>query len=320
MRCPRDEALGVLCVGHLQGDELVAVACGGGDLVVVLEGGGIDEEFEGGAWLTHGGDLVVFPTVKIDVTHPGTHITGLRFHCHKSTVHKPDHVADGVHRTHLFLHEVVGLVVVEDLHLVGLVHVVVDGVGVVVELLRQLLVVFAADGYVLDEVGDFLTPFVTPRGLTAPMAMEALLNEAHLLLHSLFSIALKTGVEGRVDAQSIGVEVDVVGFRPCVQILLDGFAEIEGTTIVGLLHGIVQVDGYLCEGVQFVTGQFAVGEHVVEHDVATLEAVLGVDLGVVGGGGFQESHEDCRLLCGEILGRGLEVGLGCRLDAEDRRC
>ena len=207
-------------------------------------------------------------------------------------------------------------IIIKDLHRVRLIHVIINGIGIAIELLIQYLIVFTTLGDVLDKVGNLLPSFVAPRGLTAPMIVEPLLYGAHLFLHSLFSIALHTSVEGCIDLQSIGIEVYVVCLRPIFEIVLDGFAEIEGTPIVGLLNGIVQVDGYLRQRVQFPPREFIMLEHIVQHDIATSKAILGVNLGIVSGRRLQQTHQHCRLLSCQILRSRLEVSLGCRFDAE----
>ena len=282
----------------------------------MLKGRSIDKEFEGGTRLTHCGHLVILPAVEIDIAHPCTYIARLRLHRHKTAMHELDHIADGIHRAHLLLHQMVGGVVVEHLDRMWQVHIVIDRVGIIVILLCQNLVVIASYSDVLDEVGNFLPTLIAPRRLVAPMAVESLLNEAHLLLHRLFGIALQTGVERRVYLQAIGVEVDVILLRPILQIILDGFAEMEGTPIVGFLDRVVEVDGYLHQRIQFLTRQLSMFKHIVQHHIAAFKAVLRVDLGVVCRGRLQQAHQHCRLLCCQVLRSGLEIGFGSRLDAK----
>ena len=59
--------------------------------------------------------------------------------------------------------------------------------------------------------------------------------------------------------------------------------------------------------------------HVVEHDVAALHGVVGMDAGVVVGGGLEHTHQHGGLLHGQHFRRSAEIGLGGGLDAKGIR-
>ena len=56
--------------------------------------------------------------------------------------------------------------------------------------------------------------------------------------------------------------------------------------------------------------------HEVEHDVTAPEGVVGIDEGIIIGGGLEHTHEDGSVLGCQILGGTAEVGLAGCLDAE----
>ena len=121
-------------IHHLHREVLVLTRIAGGD--ALIHGLGVDEKLEGGARLTHGRYLIVFPRIEVDVAHPGLHMAGLRLHSHKTTVHEVDHIANGVHCRHFFLD--LTLVVVEDLHLMREVKIIVYGIQIAVEFLCKI--------------------------------------------------------------------------------------------------------------------------------------------------------------------------------------
>ena len=60
-------------------------------------------------------------------------------------------------------------------------------------------------------------------------------------------------------------------------------------------------------------------QHVAQHHVTAVHAVLGMQAGVIVGGGLEHAHQHGGLLGGQVLWRGVEIGLACRLDAEGVR-
>ena len=54
----------------------------------------------------------------------------------------------------------------------------------------------------------------------------------------------------------------------------------------------------------------------VEHDVAALDGVVGIDEGIVVGGGLEHAYEDGGVLRLQVFGRTAEVGLAGGLDAK----
>ena len=56
--------------------------------------------------------------------------------------------------------------------------------------------------------------------------------------------------------------------------------------------------------------------HVVEHDIAALDGIVGMDAGIIEGGGLEHTHEHGRLFSGQLFGGDAKVGLGSRFDAK----
>ena len=323
MRLPYRHSVALLVV-HVHADVGVAAAVGG--FRPLLHGCGVDKELEGRAGLAHGLDLVILPGVEVYVAHVCLDVARFGFHGHQTRVHELYHVAQGVdgrHEHFLFA------VVAEEFDLVGLVDVVRYGVGVVGVARLQHLVGIGLAHLVLDEARYGLSFLVAP-GLaqSLPVAVEALLYLAHLFAHGLFGVSLHARVERGVDFQAVGVDVEVG--TVLLDIVLHGFAEVEGLAVVGTLHVEVEAYGEVRKPVElglvgygslaeegFELG--AVGKHVVQHHVAALQGVLRIDARVIGRGGLEESYQHGCLLGLELLGRGVEVGLGSRLDAEGVR-
>ena len=110
------------------------------------------------------------------------------FHRHETAVHETYHIADGVHRGE-FLHDLT-ILIVEHLDGVGQVEIVVDGILVAVELLRQVFIHGLTLGDILDEVLDLDMALVLPGVDAAPVAVEGLLYLFHLFDGSLLGIFL----------------------------------------------------------------------------------------------------------------------------------
>ena len=122
-------------------------------------------------------------------------------------MHEAHHVAYGVHRAHHFLFQ---SFIAEHLHLVGEVQVICDGVRLIGETVFQVLVGLCPFGQVFDEIRDFLVVLVLPRRRVAPVLVEALLYDFHLLAGGFFRIFLHACVQGRINFQSVGIEVEFV--------------------------------------------------------------------------------------------------------------
>ena len=158
--------------------------------------------------------------------------------------------------------------------------------------------------------------FVLPGIHAAPMFVEGLLQLAHLVPCGLLGILLHAGVDGGIDFQTVGIEVNAVIAAPFFQVVGQGLAEVGGLTVVDLLYAVVQFNLFDGEGVEGFLCQVSVLEHVVEHHVATAHAVVRMQPWVIGGRGLEHAHEDGSLVGGEVFGGNAEVGLTGRLDAE----
>ena len=286
----------------------------------LVHGLAVDEELERGARLAHGCHLVVFPRLEVYVAHPGLHVACLGLDGHEAAVHEVLHVADGVHGRHLAYDA--ALVVVEELHLVGHVQVMEYGVLVAFELATQVAVVGRLPGQVFNEVGYLLVPLVAPRGLCSPVLVEGALYLLHLLHGGVLGIALHPGVERGIYLETLGVQrvaVISVLLAPVLQVVGHGLAEVVGLAVVGILNAEVQVNLRLLQRVARCLRQMPVQPHVVQHYIPAGQRVLRVDARVIVGGSLQQSHQDGRLLGGQIARQRAEVGLRSGLDAKGVR-
>ena len=300
---------------HLHREILVLAVVAGRD--TLIDGLGIDEELEGGSRLPLGCHLIIFPRVEVDVAHPGLDMAVLRFHRHEAAMHEAHHVADGVHRRQFLLHA--AFLIVEHFHRMGQVQVVIDGILVAVELLGEILVDRLSLGDILDEVLDLHVVGILPGVDGAPVAVEGLLQLLHLLVGSLLGILLHAGVDGGVDLQSLGVEgvaVVVVVLAPALQVVGHGLAEIVGVAVVDTLDAVVELDLEFLQRVALCLREMSVLLHEVEHDVAALQRIVGIDEGIIECGGLEHAHEDGGILGCEILRCAAEVGLTGGLDAK----
>ena len=168
----------------------------------LVHGFGVDKELEGGAGLVHGRYLVVLPGVVVHIAHPGQNTAALGVHRYETAVHELHHIAQTVERAHLFLN---GLAVVEKLHLVGLVQIVVDGVGVADVTLLKIFIDGQFLGQLLDEMGGHTAVFLAPGGVGAPIVVETGLHQLHLLANGYLGMLLDAGVERGVYLQTGGV-------------------------------------------------------------------------------------------------------------------
>ena len=305
-------------IHHLHGEELVLTRVARGD--ALIHGFGVNEELKRRAGLAHGGYLIILPRTEIDIAHPGFDMTGLGLHSHEAAMHEVNHIADGVHRGEFLLH--LTMLIVEHLDGVGQIEVVVDGVLVAIEFLGEVFVDGLSLGDVLDEVLDLHVVLVLPGIGAAPVGIEGLLHLFHLLDGCLFGIFLHARIDGGVDLQSFGIEgvaiVEIV-LAPAFQIVGHSLAEVVGIAIVGGFDAVVEFDVDLLERVALGLGEVVVLAHEVEHDVTTLQRVVGIDEGIIIGGGLEHAYEDGGVLGREVLRLAVKVGLTSGLDAEGVR-
>ena len=198
----------------------------------------------------------------------------------------------------------------------GLVHPIIHRVGVIGIFLLEQFVVGLTLGDALDEACYLLMLLILPGIGVAPVVLEVALHLLHLLDGGSLGILLHAGVDGGVDLQTAGIEVVAVVLAPVLEVVGNSLAEICGLTVVVALDAIVERDGLEFECVVGGLRKMAVTHHIVEHRVAALETVVGVDAGIIICGGLEHTHKDGSLVGGEILGGGAEVGLARRLDTE----
>ena len=65
--------------------------------------------------------------------------------------------------------------------------------------------------------------------------------------------------------------------------------------------------------------QVVVGNHILKHNVTSAQAVLWVSQWIVICSGLEHAYQHGSLLCGEVLGSGVEIGLCSRLNTEGIR-
>ncbi|MPM92396.1 hypothetical protein SDC9_139531 [bioreactor metagenome] len=93
------------------------------------------------------------------------------------------------------------------------------------------------------------------------------------------------------------------------------FAKIQSFTVVIAFHVEVKLHGYLLERVKLSFGYYTVRPQILEHHVAPLQTVFRIQLGVVSGGCFEESHKCSSLFVGYVFGCGVEIGFTGRFYA-----
>ena len=148
------------------------------------------------------------------------------------------------------------------------------------------------------------------------MGVEGFLYLLHLLDGRLFGIALHAGVDGGVDFQAVLIKVIAVLLAPVLQMVLHGFAEIERLSVVVVLNAIVQFDGLDLQRVVGLLCEVAMLEHVVQHYIAAVQRIFGIDARIIISGGFQQSYQDGGLVGCQVLRSRAEVGLCSCLDAK----
>ena len=214
----------------------------------------------------------------------------------------------------------------------GLVEVVHDGVAVALILSVEVFAVWRAAGYVFGKAGYLASAGILPGIGAAPMVVEPLLHGLHLRPHGFFGIGLHARVDGGVDAQSVGIEVELVDgvvawhmtvVAKLVDVGLECLAEVGcHAVLIALANACPQGDGQCQQRIElFCRGFFSVEDEVSEvidllqHGVSAAQAVLGIEARVVVAGGFEQSDQCGCLFVGDGIGRGAEVGACCRLDA-----
>ena len=121
------------------------------------------------------------------------------------------------------------------------------------------------------------------------MRFEVLLHIAHLLAHGFFGILLHAAVYGGVDFEAVFVGIEVGGER--FHFFCHCLAEVEGIAVISTLDTEFEFDGLGFEVVVFLSRKAAVGVHIVQHDVATLQSIARIALGIVGRSGFEQTYK-----------------------------
>ena len=224
--------------------------------------------------MTHGRHLVILPRAKVYITHPSLHVTGFWLYGHKAAVHEALHVTYRVHGRHFTLD--VSVFVVEHSHRVRLVEIVEDGIFVAIESFGQPLVDRQPAGDAFYESLYLLVTFNLPWVLPRPVGVKESLHLLHLFAGRLFCIALHACVYGGVNLQPVGIEIVAIVAAPVLQILCQSFAEVGGLAIVGRLHAVVQCDVLGRKGVEGRSVYVSVVQHIGQHRVASLSAVVWV--------------------------------------------
>ena len=87
----------------------------------------------------------------------------------------------------------------------GEVKIIVDGILISIEFLRQIFVDGLTLGNIFDKMGDFLMTLILPGVGGAPVRIEIVLHLSHLLASSLLSIFLHASIDGGVDLQTLSI-------------------------------------------------------------------------------------------------------------------
>ena len=197
----------------------------------------IDKELEGGAWLTHGSHLVIFPRLEVEVAHPCLYMSSLWLHSNEAAMHEMLHITDRIHGRHLFFD--VALFVVEEFNGMRSIQVIVDRILITIILLVEIFVIRQFFGKVFNEVWNLLSTLIAPRIHIQPMVVKTLLDNLHLFDDSLFRILLHTRINGCIDFQTIPVKVNIILIAPFTEVTCYGITVIERLSVVVVLHTIV---------------------------------------------------------------------------------
>ena len=306
-------------IHHLHREELVLTGVARGD--TLIHSLGVNKQLEGRTRLTHSGNLVVLPGLKVNVAHPSLYVSGLRLDGHKAAVHKALHVAQRVECRNLLLDIACFAVVVEQAYLMRQVQIVIDRVLITLELMTQKFIIRCLLSQILDKVGNLNVALVLPRICAAPVRVKALLHLLHLLYGSLFGILLHARVECGVNLQSLGVVgvfvvLAIVVGTPALHPVAHSLAEVVSLAVVGILYAVIQLNLQLLQRVALLLSQVAVLLHQVEHDVTALQRVVGVNQRVIVGGSLQHSNQYGSILNSKLLWRAAKVGFTSCLDTE----
>ena len=187
-----------------------------------------------------------------------------------------------------------------------------DGVRIMRILCLQLLVKRELLGNSFNEAGNHPMVLILPRLFLAPMAVEVLLNLAHLLGDRCLGIFLHTGVDGGIDTQSAAIQIIAILRTPVIKIIGHGLPEILRFPVIIRLHTIFQLDVQLLQGVTLSSSDLVLPYQIVDHHIATFLTVLRIRDRIIIGSGLQHSHQYGGLLCFQLRRCGVEIGLtGC---------
>ena len=323
--------------------------------LAILHGERVDKRFHRRPDLSSTGrHHIILEMLEVQTAHIGFHLAGARVHRHHATAQERLHVEHGIERRHeqFFL----ATVVIKHAQI----HLLVEGRHnflVAHALCLHGAVALSFAHRALDEV--FLGPraqFSGVAGVRVLVATAALVAEEssllgnHVVAHGFLGMFLHSRVDGRVDAQSVAVDIVVraVGFlvlmaptveRVVVPIILVG--------IIGVDVGVVAAHRFLghhnapqflaevrCDAVLMVIDGMSVEQqlallglvaslscehslliHLVEHHIAACAHTVRIAEGVVIRRILAHTHQRSRLLEREVLRLLAKVNPSCALDA-----
>ena len=233
-----------------------------GRVLFVCYGRGIDKGLKRGTHLsTPLANGIVLKVLEIYAAYPGLDESGLGLHAQESDLINGLHVLDGVPGAHE------GIAVAapgKNLHVKGFFKFCKGGRFTHPRVAQRL-----PPGSLLHRFGNYLVgtghgiPLVKIKGTRSTaldLPKECLLQLGHVLLHGLFCSTLHSAVYGRVDFESVGVEVVfaavglAVGRNPLLHVLANVFAQVGSQALVMPPWGKVDFDGQGLEGVGFFFG------------------------------------------------------------------
>ena len=234
-----------------------------------LHRGCVDTQFECGSRLTLSGHLVILPMIIVNIADPSLDSARFRLHRHKCAMQEFHHIPYGVHRTHHLRAHLVGSIVVKQFYAMRQIHIIIHRIRVVGITCQQLLVVVCFFGYVFNKSLLLLTVLVAPRILIAPVGLEIALHLLHVLHHSLLGILLHTRVDGRVDAQSVAIEILVIVLAPSIlQLIGKHIAEIRRLAVGRPHRRIFQFYRQLAQRVILLVRKKLFAQQVAQHHIA----------------------------------------------------
>ncbi len=243
---------------------------------------------------------IVLKVLKIYAPYPGLDESGLGLHAEESDLINRLHVLNGVPGAHE------GIAVAapgKNLHIKGLFKFCKGGrfthPCVAQRLPARSLLHCLGNDLVGTCHGIALVKIKGTCSTALDLPKEGLLQLGHVLLYGLFCSALHSAVYGRVDFETVGVEVVfaavglAVGRNPLLHVLANVFAQVGSQTLVVPPGGKVDFYRQGLKGVGLFFGNEVAVLHLAKHGISTVQRRLLTALAgrVVEPRVFAHSHE-----------------------------